>query len=71
MVPWRGSPERFGATVKATTPEPEPIVAEVMTNHGALLEAIHGRAVVPVLTVKDPEPPAAGTVKDGGLAARL
>ena len=66
MLPDRLAPE-FAATVNATVPLPLPAAPEVIVIHDAVGTAVqaHPRAAV---TVKVPEPPAAGTVAPPGLS---
>jgi hypothetical protein len=58
----------LGATLKLTEPEPVPLASMIVT-HDAPLVAVHGQ-VVPVVSVVDPVPPAAATVRLVGARAK-
>lgn len=66
MLPERLAPE-FAATVNATVPLPVPAAPEVIVIHDAVGTAVHAHPLA-VVTVKLPEPPAAGTVAPCGFS---
>lgn len=63
----RGSLVGFGVAEKTTTPVPVPEDPVVIVSHEALLEAVHGTGVFPVVTVIDPVPPSPLILKEGEL----
>jgi hypothetical protein len=54
-------PPGFAATLNATEPFPVPLAPDVMVIHETLLLAVHAQPLA-VVTLTEPEPPAAGTV---------